>query len=85
MSKKQQILGNRQLMLKNFKRLIENLKECENYIQDLINGKEVNDPQIGRELNKCLGQFTSEDMALLEQMVHVNFRDAIMTNNLAKL
>ena len=36
-------------------------------------------------MNKCLGQFSSEDMLLLEKMVQANFKDAIMTNNLAKI
>ena len=72
-------------MLKNFRKLIENLDDCEKYVQDVLAGKEKGDPEIGRALNKCLSQFTSEDMVLLEYMVHTNFRDAMMSSNLSKL
>jgi len=83
--KNQKILSNRQLMLKNFRKLIENLDDCENYVQSVVSGGQKADPEIGRALNKCLSQFTSEDMQILEQMVHTNFRDAMMSNNLSKL
>ena len=82
---KQKILSNRELMLKNFRKLIENLEDCEDYIKKVIDGKITGDVEIGRQLNKCLSQFTNEDMALLEQMIHTNFKDAMMSNNLAKL
>lgn len=36
--KNQRILSNRQLMLKNFRKLIENLEDCENYIDSVQNG-----------------------------------------------
>lgn len=39
MEKNQKLLKNRELMLRNFHILIENLEECENYIQDIVNGK----------------------------------------------
>lgn len=83
--KNQKILSNRQLMLKNFRKLIENLDDCENYVQGVIDGSQKGDPEIGRALNKCMSQFTSEDMQILEQMVHTNFRDAMMSSNLSKL
>jgi hypothetical protein len=35
----QKLLSNKGLMLKNFEEVIENLKECENYIQEVIDGK----------------------------------------------
>ena len=85
MEKNQQLLQSRELMLSNFKTLIENLDECDSYIQSILDGKQVSDPKIGRMIKKCLGQFTSEDMAILEQMVATNYKDAVMTNNLAKL
>ena len=72
-------------MLRNFKTLIENLDQCDKYISDIIDGKEQNDPNIGRAINKCLGQFTREDMVILEKMISTNFKDAVMANNLAKL
>ena len=36
-------------------------------------------------IKKCLGQFTTEDMSILTQMVQTNYKDAHTTNNLAKL
>jgi hypothetical protein len=72
-------------MLKNFKKLIDNLDDCENYITNVSGGKVKGDPEIARALNKCLSQFTNEDMVLLEQLVHTNFQDAMISNNLIKL
>lgn len=83
--KNQKLFSNRNLMLTNFKKLIEHLSDCETYIQSAIDNEQVTDPSIGRMINKCLGQFTSDDLALLEQMVQMNFKDAVMTNSLAKL
>ncbi len=39
MIKSQKVLSNRDMMLQNFGRLIENLTECENYLQAIIDGK----------------------------------------------
>ena len=36
-------------------------------------------------LNKCMSQFSTDDMAVLEGMVRDNFEDSIMINSLAKL
>lgn len=83
--KNQKVLSNRQLMLKNFKSLIDNLDDCEDYISKVESGKIKGDPEIARALDKCLSQFTAEDMALLEQMVQTNFQDAMIQNNLIKL
>jgi hypothetical protein len=83
--KNQKILSNRQLMLKNFRKLIENLEDCESYVKDVMKDGSKGDTEIGRALNKCLSQFTSEDMQILEEMVHTNFRDAMMSSNLSKL
>lgn len=85
MEKNQKMLKNRELMKRNFRELREGLDECDNYIQDILDGKQAYDAGIGRSINKCLGQFTNEDMAILEQMVVTNYKDAMMTNNLAKL
>ena len=49
-------------MLKNLNNLITGLNECEAYIQNVIDGKQVGDAHIGRMINKCMGQFNSEDM-----------------------
>jgi hypothetical protein len=51
---KQKILSNRELMLKNFRKLIENLEDCEDYIKKVIDGKITGDVEIGQQLNKCL-------------------------------
>ena len=62
----QKLHSNRNLMLSNFKKLIEQMTDCENYIQSAIANEQVTDPSIGRMINKCLGQFTSDDLVLLE-------------------
>lgn len=82
---KQKILSNRELMLHNFGRLLENLGECEKYITDVLNGRAAKDANIVRSINSCLSRFTGEDMSLLESMMLKNFNDAMLTNNLAKL
>lgn len=85
MIKNQKILSNREVMLQNFSRLIDNLTECEEYIDAVLSGRQAKDANIARTISKCLSQFSQDDMSLLEQMVHTNFNDAMMTNNLAKL
>jgi len=72
-------------MLHNLQKLIQNLADCEEYIQNVIDKKFVGDPEVGRMMNKCMGQFNSEDMAILEQMINSNFKDAMMTYSLSKL
>jgi hypothetical protein len=36
-------------------------------------------------MDECLGQFSTDDMDLLERMVTSNFEDALMINSLSKL
>ena len=72
-------------MIRNFDELIYNLKECENYIDNVLADKEKGDPEVGRQLNTCMSQFSTDDMMVLENMIKENFEDAIMTNSLAKL
>lgn len=36
-------------------------------------------------MNECLGQFSTDDMDLLESLIASNFEDALMINNLSKL
>lgn len=36
-------------------------------------------------MDECLGQFSTDDMDLLERMVASNFEDALMINSLSKL
>ena len=36
-------------------------------------------------MDECLGQFSTDDMDLLEQMVASNFEDALMISSLSKL
>ena len=61
--KNQKVLSNREVMLQNLAKLIDNLEDCENYIQSVIDKKVTADPEIGRMINKCLGQFSNEDMS----------------------
>ena len=45
---KQRLLSNKDLLIRNFEELIYNLKECENYIDNVLAGKESGDPEVGR-------------------------------------
>ena len=83
--KNQKILSNRDMMLQNFGRLIENLTECENYLQSIIEGKQAKETSVARNMHQCLSLFTGDDMKVLESMMLTNFNDAMLTNNLAKL
>lgn len=40
---------------------------------------------MARTIKKALDQFTTDDMGILEQMIVKNYKNAVMTNNLAKL
>lgn len=73
MMENQQILSNRDVMLKNLQNLITGLNECEAYIEKVVAGEIVGDAEIGRMMNKCMGQFNSQDMLLLEQLIKTNF------------
>jgi hypothetical protein len=72
-------------MLKNFEEVVDNLQECEDYIQDVIDGKMAADSDMGRMMNDCLGQFSTDDMTMLESMIVANYEDALMISNLSKL
>ena len=72
-------------MLKNFEEVVDNLQECEDYIQDVIDGKMPGDSELGRMMDECLGQFSTDDMAMLESMIVSNYEDALMISNLSKL
>lgn len=81
----QKLLSNKDLMIKNLDNLINNLNECEDYIQDVIDNKIRPDQSVAKSLNACISQFSSDDMQVLENMVMENFEDAVMINSLAKL
>ena len=83
--KDQRILSNRNVMLKNLKNLTESLAECEQYIDNVVNNKLKGDSDIGRMMNKCMGQFNNDDMKILEELVRTNFTDTMMINSLSKL
>ena len=36
-------------------------------------------------MDDCLGQFSTDDMAMLESMIVSNYEDAVMISNLSKL
>ena len=40
---------------------------------------------MGRLLNECLSEFSTDDMSLLEQLIAGNFEDALMMSSLSKL
>ena len=49
------MISNKDLMAKNFQEVIENLTECENYIQKVLDNKTEGDSELGRTLEDCLG------------------------------
>lgn len=81
----QKLLSNKALMIKNFEEVVENLKECDSYIQEVLDGKRQGDSKLGRMMDDCLGQFSTDSMAMLESMIVSNFEDAVMISNLSKL
>lgn len=72
-------------MLKNLNNLNESLSECETYIDNVVNKQIKGDLDIGRMMNKCMGQFNNDDMKILEELVKTNFTDTMMINSLSKL
>lgn len=72
-------------MRQNLSRLIENLSECEDFIKSVVEGRQAKDNAVARSIDKCLSKFTAEDMETLEAMMLTNFKDAMLTSNLAKL
>jgi hypothetical protein len=61
------------------------LNDCDEYIEGIIANGGEGDSDLGRLMDECLGQFSTDDMELLESMVSSNFEDAIMINSLSKL
>lgn len=72
-------------MSRNFDEVIVNLDECDNYIQSIIDNGGEGDSELGRTMDECLGQFSTDDMELLERLVASNFEDALMISSLSKL
>jgi len=72
-------------MLRNFKEVIDNLTDAENYIGEVVNDKKKGNPELGRMLDDTMGQFSTDDMEYLERLVASNFEDALMINSLARL
>jgi hypothetical protein len=72
-------------MLRNFKEVVDNLGDCESYIQDVLDGKKEGNSDLGRLLDDTMGQFSTSDIERLEQLVASNFEDALMINSLARL
>ena len=85
MLKNQKLLGNREVMLKNFQKLIESLSECEDYITNVVDGKQIHDTDTAQMINQCMSQFQDSEMSILEKMILTNLKDGLMTNNIAKL
>lgn len=72
-------------MLRNFREVVDNLGDCESYIQDVLDGKKEGNSDLGRLLDDTMGQFSTSDIERLEQLVASNFEDALMINSLARL
>jgi len=81
----QKLFTNKEMMLRNFKEVIDNLSDAESYITDVVNGKRQGNSDLGRMLDDAMGQFSTDDMEYLEKIVASNFEDALMINSLARL
>lgn len=81
----QKLLPNKDLLARNFDEVIHNLEDCDAYIQTIIDNGGEGDSDLGRLMDECLGQFSTDDMELLENMVASNFEDALMISSLSKL
>lgn len=62
----QKLLSNKDLLARNFDEVIQNLDECDSYIQKIIENGGEGDSELGRHMDECLGQFSTDDMQLLE-------------------
>lgn len=81
----QKLLSNKDLLSRNFDEVISNLDDCDKFIQTIIENGGEGDADLGRLMDECLGQFSTDDMDLLENMVASNFEDALMISSLSKL
>lgn len=81
----QKLLSNKDLLSRNFDEVISNLEDCDKFIQTIIDNGGEGDADLGRLMDECLGQFSTDDMDLLENMVASNFEDALMISSLSKL
>lgn len=83
--REQKLFTNKEMMLRNFKEVSDNLADCEKYIKEVLDGERQGDLDLGRLLDDTMGQFSTDDMIQLENQVASNFEDALMINNLARL
>jgi len=83
--REQKLFSNKEMMLRNFKEVIDNLNDAENYIEDVVSDKKKGNSELGRMLDDTMGQFSTDDMEFLEKTVASNFEDALMINSLARL
>jgi len=83
--REQKLFSNKEMMLRNFKEVIDNLSDAENYIEDVVSDKKKGNSELGRMLDDTMGQFSTDDMEFLEKTVASNFEDALMINSLARL
>lgn len=60
------LFGHKELLKKNFGELIANMKDCEEFIDDVLAGRQENRSDLGRLLDKCMSQFSKDDMEMLE-------------------
>lgn len=51
----------------------------------MLEGKKTGNSELARLLDDTMGQFSTDDMTHLEQLVASNFEDALMINSLARL
>lgn len=78
-------MKNKELLQKNFKEVVDNLRDCESYIQQILDGNQTGNASVGRLLDECMTQFSNDEMALLESTIATNFEDTLMIGSLSKL
>lgn len=77
--------------MKNFKEVVDNLDDCEQYIQHVIDNAEKGEAttdserEMGRLLEQCMSEFSSGDIEMLEKFIASNFEDALMVASLSRL
>lgn len=81
----QSLYTNRQSFKASMHALVASLKECEEYVAEVVAGKREGDPEIGRKLNKVMSLFSTADVEMLERMVADNYEDLSLVSKIAKL
>lgn len=81
----QKLFDNKLVVKRNLQELVDQLKACEEYVDDVISGKKEGDIKIANTLAQCIGIFSSDDLNTLETMIKENYEDQVMLSTMSKL